>query len=65
MSAPAIPRSIRRLGVLSTLVDAGVAFARGRSVDGVLLLASAALSTRVPGLGVAISLLLRVYRRFR
>lgn len=65
MSAAAIPRSIQRLGVLSTLVDAGVAFARGRSVDGVLLLVSAALSTRVPGLGVAVSLLLRAYRRFR
>ena len=65
MPAAAIPRSIRRLGVLSTLVDAGVAFARGRAVDGVLLLASAALSTRVSGLGVAVSVVLRVYRRLR
>jgi hypothetical protein len=64
-SVPAVPRPISRLGVLSTLVDAGVAFARGQSVSGVLLLVAAAFSTRVPGLGVAVSLLLRAYRRFR
>jgi hypothetical protein len=51
--------------MVSTLVDAGVAFARGRRVSGVLLFVSAALSTRVPGLGVAVSLLLRAYHRFR
>lgn len=52
------------LGILSTLVDAGIAFARGNSASGVLLLVAAALSSRLPGLGVAVSVLLRVYRRF-
>ena len=65
MSVQAVPKSFRRLSILSTLVDAAMEFARGRSVSGVLLLVSAAISTRVPGLGVAVSLLLRVYRRFR
>lgn len=54
-----------KLSILSTLIDAGVAFARGRRVNGVLLLAAAALSSRLPGLGVAVSVLLRVYRRLR
>lgn len=53
------------LGIVSTLVDAGIAFARGRSGSGVLLLVAAALSTRLPGLGIAVSVLLRVYRRFK
>lgn len=57
--------SASKLGILSTLIDAGVEFARGRSTTGVLLLAAAALSSRLPGLGVAVSVLLRVYRRFR
>lgn len=52
------------LSIVSTLVDAGLAFARGRSASGVLLLVAAALSSRLPGLGVAVSILLRVYRRF-
>lgn len=64
MTVPAVPRWIQQLGALSTLVDAGVAFARGRNVSGVLLLVSAGLSTRVPGLGVAVSLLLRAYHRY-
>jgi hypothetical protein len=51
--------------MLSTVVDAAMEFARGRSVSGVLLLAAAALSSRVPGIGVAVSVLLRVYRRLR
>jgi len=51
--------------MLSTVVDAAMEFARGRSASGVLLLAAAALSSRVSGLGVAVSVLLRVYRRLR
>ena len=54
---------LNNLSIVSTIVDAALAFARGRSVSGVLLLAAAALSTRVPGIGTAVSLLLRIYRR--
>ena len=54
---------LNNLSIVSTVVDAALAFARGRSVSGVLLLAAAAVSTRVSGAGVAMSLLLRLYRR--
>ncbi|WP_224333570.1 hypothetical protein [Haloprofundus halobius] len=57
--------SMNKLSIISTLVDAIVAFAKGRRVSGVLLLAAAALSSRVPGIGTAVSVLLRVYRRVR
>lgn len=53
------------IGIVSTLVDAALAFARGRPRDGLLLLGAAALSSRVPGIGVVVSLVLRLYRRFR
>lgn len=56
---------LARLGIASTLVDAAMELARGRLGSGFLLLASAALSTRAPGLGVVVSVLLRLYRRFR
>lgn len=65
MSVTTVTRSVRRLGVLSTLADAGVALARGRPGSATLLLAAAAASTRVRGAGLAVSLLLRVYRRLR
>lgn len=65
MSLPAVARSVLRVGVLSTLLDAGVAFARGRWRSGILLLVAAVLTTRVSGAGIAVSLLLRAYRRFR
>jgi hypothetical protein len=58
-------KSLNKLSVLSTVVDAGMAFARGRPKRGVLLLGAAALSTRVPGLGTAASLLSRVVDRLR
>lgn len=54
---------LRKAGVATTLVDAGLAFARGRVGSGILLLIAAAASTRVPGLGVLASVGLRVYRR--
>ncbi|WP_224448421.1 hypothetical protein [Haloprofundus salilacus] len=57
--------SMNKLSIVSTLVDALVAFAKGRRISGVLLLAAAALSSRVRGIGTAVSLLLRLYRRFR
>ena len=58
-------RSVNRLSIVSTLVDAALAFVRGRPKSGVLLLGAAALSSRVPGLGTAASLLLRIVRRLR
>jgi len=57
--------SAKELGIVSTVIDAALSFARGRNVEGVLLLAAAALSTRVPGLGAAVSLLSRLVRRLR
>jgi len=57
--------TLSRIGIVSTLVDAAVAFSRGRSKSGLLLIASAALSQRVPGIGVAVSILLRLGRRLR
>ncbi|WP_435177471.1 hypothetical protein [Halorussus sp. AFM4] len=57
--------SANKLSMVSTLVDAAMAFARGRPKSGILLVGAAALSSRVPGLGTAVSLLLRLVRRFR
>ncbi|WP_348609522.1 hypothetical protein [Halobaculum rarum] len=54
-----------RISTISTVVDAAMAFARGRRKEALVLLGAAALSTRVPGLGTAVSLLSRVVRRLR
>ncbi|GGN98147.1 MULTISPECIES: hypothetical protein [Haloarcula] len=56
---------LNRLSVLSTLVDAAFAFVRGRTKSGLVLLGAAALSRRVPGIGTAASVLLRLVRRLR
>ncbi|QFU83679.1 hypothetical protein [Natronorubrum aibiense] len=56
---------LKNASVVSTLVDAAVAFANGRKRSGLLLLGAAAASTRVPGLGTAVSVVLRVVRRLR
>lgn len=58
-------RSANRISIVSTLVDAAMAFARGRRKSGALLLGAAALSSRIPGIGTAVSLLLRFARRLR
>jgi hypothetical protein len=58
-------RVLNDAGIVSTLVDAGLAFAKGRRWSGAFLLVAAALSRRVPGLGVAASVVLRVARRLR
>lgn len=58
-------RTLGRLGIVTTLVDALLAFARGRPKSGALLLGAAALSSKLPGLGVAVSTLLRLYRKSR
>lgn len=57
--------TVNTVSIVSTLVDAALAFARGRRKSGLLLLGAAALSSRVPGLGTAVSILLRLVRRFR
>lgn len=57
--------SMNKLSIVSTLVDAAMAFARGRKKSGLLLVGAAALSSRVPGLGTAASLFLRLVRRFQ
>lgn len=57
--------SLDRLSIVSTLIDAALAFRRGRTRSGLLLVGAAALSPRVPGLGTAVSVALRVVRRLR
>lgn len=54
-----------KLSIVSTLVDAAVSFSRGRKKSGLLLLGAAALSSRLPGLGTAVSVFLRIARRLR
>ena len=63
MSTVSPGKTVQKLGVFSTLLDAAVAFARGRPKSGLLLLGAAFVSSRVPGFGVAVSVLLRAYRR--
>lgn len=58
-------KSMNKLSIVSTLVDAAMAFARGRPKSGVLLVGAAALSSRLPGVGTAVSLVLRLARRLR
>lgn len=57
--------SLNKISIVSTLVDAAVSFARGENKRGVLLVIAAALSSRFPGLGTAVSLLSRVVRWLR
>ena len=58
-------KSANKLSIVSTVIDAALAFSRGQNKRGVLLLGAAVLTSRVPGLGTAISLLFRLVRRFR
>jgi hypothetical protein len=57
--------SMNKLSIVSTLVDAAMAFVRGRKKSGLLLLGAAALSSKVPGVGTAVSLLVRLVRWLR
>ncbi|WP_226479250.1 hypothetical protein [Natrinema amylolyticum] len=57
--------SAKKLSIISTVIDAVMAFRRGRRKSGLLLLAAAALSSRIPGIGTAVSLFLRLVRRLR
>lgn len=58
-------QSANKISIVSTLVDAALAYARGRPKSGILLLGAAALSSRIPGIGTATSLLLRIIRQLR
>ncbi len=58
-------RTASELSTATTVVDAALEFLRGRRKSGVLLLGAAALSRKIPGLGMAASILLRVYRWLR
>ena len=57
--------TLGKIGVVTTLIDALVAFVRGRKASGLLLLIAAAVSSRVPGIGFVVSAALRLYRRLR
>lgn len=52
-----------KAGVVTTLLDAVLEFARGRKGSGLLLLIAAVVSSRVPGIGFVTSAALRLYRR--
>ncbi|WP_436932207.1 hypothetical protein [Halosimplex halobium] len=56
---------LKKIGIVSTLVDAALAFARGHPKSGALLVAAAALSSKVPALGTLTSVALRIARRLR
>ncbi|GEM_PF-1700921 len=56
---------LKNAGVITTVIDAAMEFTKGRPKAGALLLGAAAVSSRIPGFGTAVSLLLRAYRRFR
>jgi len=58
-------KSLSKLSIVSTVVDAALAFRRGRPKRGLMLLGAAALSTRFKGLGTAASLLSRLFDRLR
>ncbi|ELY42593.1 hypothetical protein [Natronorubrum sulfidifaciens] len=56
---------MKNASTVTTVVDALVEVANGRTRSGLLLLGAAAASTRIPGLGTAASVVLRVARRGR
>ena len=58
-------QSVNKISIVSTVIDAAMAFVRGRKKEGLLLLGAAALSSRIPGLGTAVSLLTRLVRWLR
>ena len=58
-------QTANKVSIVSTVVDAALAFLRGRRKSGLMLLGAAALSSRVPGVGTAASLFLRLVRWLR
>jgi hypothetical protein len=65
MSTQSAGSPLGNLALISTVVDAAFAFLRGDRWAAAALLGAAALSTRVTGAGVVVSLLVRVLRRIR
>lgn len=57
--------ALKNASTATTLIDAILEFGKGRWPSGLLLLGAAALSSRIPGIGTVVSLLLRAYRRLR
>jgi len=58
-------QTANKLSIVSTVIDSALAFRRGRPKSGLLLLGAAVLSSRIPGLGTAVSVFLRLVRRLR
>ncbi|TYT62424.1 hypothetical protein [Natrialba swarupiae] len=56
---------LKNAGVVTTLLDAAMEFSKGRHRSGALLVGAAVISSRVPGFGTAVSVVLRAYRRLR
>ncbi|WP_121744711.1 hypothetical protein [Natronorubrum halophilum] len=56
---------LKDVGVVTTAIDGVMELSKGHRKSGLLLLGAAALSSRIPGLGTAASVLLRAYRRLR
>lgn len=57
--------SIKKLSIALTMIEGVVAITKGQTKRGLVLLAAAVLSSRVPGAGTAVSLLIRLIRRLR
>ncbi|MDQ2051509.1 hypothetical protein RBH26_13585 [Natronolimnohabitans sp. A-GB9] len=56
---------LKNAGVVTTAIDGLIELTKGRRKSGLLLLGAAAVSSRIPGFGTAVSVLLRAYRRLR
>ncbi|MFP8952137.1 hypothetical protein ACLI4Z_04055 [Natrialbaceae archaeon A-arb3/5] len=56
---------LKDASTLTTVIDAVSEFSNGRRKSGALLLGAAAISSRIPGFGTAVSVALRAYRRLR
>ncbi|MCU4924956.1 hypothetical protein OB905_03010 [Halobacteria archaeon AArc-dxtr1] len=57
--------ALTKASTATTVIDAARELLSGRRPSGLFLLGAAALSSRVPGIGTAASILLRAYRRLR
>ena len=56
---------LKNAGVVTTLIDGVLEFAKGRRKSGLLLVGAAAVSAKIPGFGTVVSAALRAYRRLR
>lgn len=57
--------TLKKASTVTTVIDAAMEIVKGRRASGLVLLGAAALSSRIPGLGTAASVLIRAYRRLR